>query len=119
MSTLFFVATSNDYVWAFRQSSLYYAFLQVGAFGTGLNKNELCMCRVTWFEDPIQIVTAIAKYTSSFDLYVRIPHLEGEKFFGSIKHKVNLPPRSEVDSHQHDQVNFSHLKVANVTTSIN
>jgi hypothetical protein len=30
--------------------------------------------------DPIQIVDAIAKYTSRFGLSTRIPHLEGEEY---------------------------------------
>ncbi len=37
---------------------------------------------------------------------------------GLAKCKANLPPRSEVNSHQHDQVNFFCLKVANVTAPI-
>ncbi len=45
--------------------------------------------------------------------------MEGEEVFGSTKHKLDLPPGSNVDSHQHDRMNFSHLKVANATTPIN
>jgi hypothetical protein len=69
--------------------------------------------------DLVQIVVTIAKYTSSFGFYAKISHLEGEIFFGSTKHKVYLPPRSKVDSHWHDQVNFSCLKVANAMAPIN
>jgi hypothetical protein len=39
--TCFFVATSNDYVQTFRQSSLYYVFLQGCASRIELKKNEL------------------------------------------------------------------------------
>jgi hypothetical protein len=39
--------TSNDYVQAFRQPSLYYAFLQGCAYGTGSNKNELRLHRAS------------------------------------------------------------------------
>ncbi len=39
--------------------------------------------------------------------------------FGLAKCKANLPLGLEVDSHQHDQMNFSHPKVANATTLIN
>jgi hypothetical protein len=46
-------------------------------------------------------------------------HLEGEEVFGSTKYKANLPLRSETYSHQHDWVNFSRLKVANVMAPIN
>jgi hypothetical protein len=34
--TCLFATTSNDYVQAFKQLSLYYAFLRVGAYETGL-----------------------------------------------------------------------------------
>jgi hypothetical protein len=45
MGTCLFATTSDDYVQTFKQSSLYYAFLQQGAFGTNLDKNELCLHR--------------------------------------------------------------------------
>jgi hypothetical protein len=98
---------------------LYYAFLQGGAFGIGLNKNESCLCKANSFRDPIQIVVVIAKYTSSFGLSARISHLEGEEVFGSTKCKVDLPPRLEIDSHWHDQVNVFCPKVANAMAPIN
>ncbi len=101
------------------KSSLYYAFLQGGAYGIKLNKNELCLRRVTQFGDQMQIVVAIAKYISSSNLFTRILHLEGEEMFGSTKRKANLLPRSKVNSHQHDQVNFFHPKVANAIALIN
>ncbi len=44
----------------------------------------------------------VIKYTSSFGFSARILHLKGEKIFGSTKHKVDLQPKLEVDSHQHD-----------------
>ncbi len=33
------------------------------------------------------------------------PHLEGEEVFGSSKRKLNLPPRSNGNSHHHDTIN--------------
>jgi hypothetical protein len=96
---------------------VYHAFLQGGAFGTDLD--ELHLCRANQSRDPVQIAIAVAKYTSSFGTFVKIPHLEGEKVFGSTKCKVYLPPRSEAYSHQHDRVNFSRLKVANAMAPIN
>jgi hypothetical protein len=44
--TYFFATTSNDYMWTFKQSSLYYAFWQGGAYGTNPDKNELHLCSV-------------------------------------------------------------------------
>jgi hypothetical protein len=78
---------------------LYYAFLQGGAYGINLNQNELHLRRASQFGDLVKIIVAIAKYTSSFGLFVRILHLEGEKMFGSTKRKVDLPPRLEANSH--------------------
>jgi hypothetical protein len=47
MATCFFVATSNDYVQTFRQSSLYYAFLQGCASRIKLNKDELHLRKIS------------------------------------------------------------------------
>ncbi len=69
--------------------------------------------------DLVQIVVVVTKYISSSSISIRIPHLEGEEVFGLTKCKVDLPPRSEENSHRHDRVNFSHLKVANVKIPIN
>jgi len=59
----------------------------------------LCLCKANQFRDPIQIIAAIVKYTSSFGFSVKIPHLEGEEVFGLAKCKAYLPPRLKVDSH--------------------
>ncbi len=117
-STCLFATTYNDYVQAFKQSSLYFV-LQGGASRTNPYKNELHMCRANQFGDPFQIVVAIAKYTSSFGLSTKISHLDGEEVFGLAKCKANPPLGSEGNSHWHDWVNFFHLKVANATTLIN
>jgi hypothetical protein len=119
MVTCLFVGTSNDYVWTFKKSSLYYAFLQGGASRIGPDKNELRLHNVNQFGDLVQIVTIVAKYTSSCGLFIIILHLEDENLFGLAKRKANLPPRSKTNSHTHDQMNFSHLKMANAMTPIN
>ncbi len=119
MGTCFFVATSNDQVQTFMQSSFYYAFLQGGTFGISPNKNELCLCRASQFRDSIQIITIVTKYTLSSSFSAIILRLEGEKVFESTKCKAYLPPGSKVDSHQHDQVNNSRPKVANAIAPIN
>jgi hypothetical protein len=109
----------ND-VWAFTQSSLYYAFLQGGVSGTGLYKNEILrLCRTSQFGDRIQIATMVANYTSSSNLSIIILHLEGEEVFGLAKCKVDLPPKLRAYSHQHDWLNFFHPIMANAMTSIN
>jgi hypothetical protein len=102
------------------QSSLYYAFLQAkGAFEIGPDKNELCLHKASQFGDLVQIVVVVTKYTSSFNISAKIPHLEGEKMFGSVKCKTNLPPKLKANSHRHDRVNFFYPKVANTMALIN
>jgi hypothetical protein len=85
-----FVAMSYDYMQTFRQSSLYYAFLQGGASKIGSNKNELRLHKSSWSRDPVQIVGA-SKYTSSYGFSIKLPYLEGEEVFGLAKSKVDLP----------------------------
>ncbi len=111
--------TSNDYVQAFKQSSLYYAFLQGGASWTNLDKNESQLHKASQFGDLVQIVAIVVKHTSSFGPSPRILHLEGEEVFGSAKDKTYLPHGSIVDSHQDDWVNFFCPKMVNATTTIN
>ncbi len=40
--------------------------------------------------------------------------MEGEEIFGSYKQKVNLAPKSKMDSHKHNHVNISHLHVNHI-----
>jgi len=96
--TYLFTATFNDYVQTFKQSSLYYTFLEGGASGIGLDKNELRLHRADQFGDLVKIATVVSKYILSSSLSVRISHSEGEEMFGSTKCKVDLPPRLEVYS---------------------
>ena len=42
----------------------------------------------------------------------RVPHLEGERVFGSAKRNLDLPPRDETNSHHHDSVNYSVPKLS-------
>jgi hypothetical protein len=67
-----------------------------------LDKNELRLHKANQFGDSIKIDVAIIEYTSSFGLSTIIPHLEGEEVFRSVKHKANLAPKLEADSHRHD-----------------
>ena len=46
----------------------------------------------------------------------RVPHLEGENIFGSVKKKLDLPPEDEFDSHWHDCVNFMIPKLGRFMT---
>jgi hypothetical protein len=44
-STSFYTVICNDYVWAFKQSTLYQHYLQGGPFEHGLDRNELLLRR--------------------------------------------------------------------------
>ncbi len=76
---------------------MYYAFLQGGASGTDLDKNELCLRKASQFGDLVKIDVAIIEYTSSSCLSTIIPHLEGEKMFRLVKRKANLAPGLEAN----------------------
>ncbi len=97
--TCFFFATFDDYMQTFKQSPLYYAFLQGGAFDIGLDKNETQLHKANIYGDLVQIVVIIIKYTSSSSLSTRILHLEGEKMFRLAKCNANLPLGSKENSH--------------------
>jgi hypothetical protein len=103
-----YVATSNEYVQAFKQSSLYQTYLNGGLLGKSSNKKELHLHRASEFGDPMLLVITIAKYTPSCSYASRMSHLEGEEVFGFCKQRAILPLGSKGDSNKHDHVNFFH-----------
>ena len=54
----------------------------------------------------------LEQVTVEADVNTRIPHLEGETIFGSMKRKLYLFPRGDSNSHRHDRVNFIVLKIS-------
>ena len=111
-----YVATTDDMMRAMMQSTNYYAFLQGHASGTGPHLDELRLRAARRTKDPVKIAFAISKMPGADRFTTRVPHLEGKEVFGSSKRKLNLPPRSEGDSHRHDKVNFSHPRVQTRST---
>ncbi len=107
----FFVVISNDYVRALRQSAFYRVYLDGGRCGKGFDRDELRLWQASQFGDPLQMANTIVKYTNGSSFATRILHLEGQEIFGSTKQRANIAPRLEGDSHMHDHVNFSRLKV--------
>jgi hypothetical protein len=65
-----------------------------------------------------QLVDAIVKYALSSFFTTRITHVEGEEIFGSCKWKLDLLVKSKGDSHRHDRVNFSRLRVNTQTKKL-
>jgi hypothetical protein len=90
--------------------------LNGGICGEGLGRDELKLWQTSQFGDPSQMANFLTKHLSGSSFITRIPHLEGEKVFGSTKQKVDITIRLESNSHGHDCVNFSQLKV-NATSS--
>jgi hypothetical protein len=68
---------SNDYMRTFKQSSLYYAFLQRGACGIGLNKSELHLRGASQYRYPVQIVVVLQRGACGIGLNKNELHLRG------------------------------------------
>jgi hypothetical protein len=85
--------------------------LNGGLLENYLNRNELHVCRVSAYGDPLLLATIvfIAKYALDCFYASRMPHLEGDEVFGSCKQGANLPPKSKGDLHKHDHVKFFRL----------
>jgi hypothetical protein len=90
-----FVAISNDYVRAFKQSASYKVYLNGGRCGKGLGRDELRLWQTSQSSDLLQMANVVVKYTSESSFSNRTPHLEGQEVFGSTKLKVNIAPRSK------------------------
>ncbi len=74
--------TSDDYIYAFKQSTLYKQYLQGGPPGHGLNRNELLWRRAQRSSDPARLVTIMANYTSKSSFTNHLPHFKGKEVFG-------------------------------------
>jgi len=85
--------------------------LNGGRCEKGLARDELRLWRASQFGDPLQMANTVANYTNGSSFAIRIPHLEGQEVFGSTKQRAKIAPGLEGDSHGHDHVNFSLLKV--------
>jgi len=56
--------TSNDYIYVFKQSTLYKQFLQGGPPGHELDNNELLLRKAQGSNGPARLVAIVANYTS-------------------------------------------------------
>jgi len=80
-----YLVTSNDYVQAFKQSTLYSHFKQGGQLHQGLDKSELLLHKATQSQDLKQLIDVVLKYSWTSTYIVKIAHMEGEEIFGSYK----------------------------------
>jgi hypothetical protein len=103
--------TSDDYVKVFRQSATYMVYLNGGRCIKGFSKDKLKLRQVSQFGDLSKLAYAIIKYTSVPSFTNKILHLEGQEVFGPTKQRVDITLGLDGDSHKHDCVNFSQLRI--------
>ncbi len=60
-----YTTTFDDYVQVFKQSSLCMEYLKGGQLRQGPNRNELYLCKISQFGNPLQMTTIVTKYTLS------------------------------------------------------
>ena len=87
-------ATVDDYNRAAFQSSGYFNFLKSGCSGTGPSTSVLKLRLASRISNPLKIAKLVDDVLDVAGLNIRIPHLEGERVFGSAKQKLDLPPRA-------------------------
>ena len=105
-------ATVDDYSRAALQSTGYYLFLKGGRSGTGPSSSILKLRLASRSGNPSRVAKLVDELSDDAGLNTRVPHLEGERVFGFAKRKLDLPPGDDGDSHRHDRVNFSVLKLS-------
>ena len=104
--------TVDDYSRAALQSMGYYLFLKGGRSGTGPSSSVLKLRLASRSGNPSRVARLVDELSDDARLNTRVPHLEGERVFGSAKRKLDLPPGDDGDSHCHDRVNFSVPKLS-------
>ncbi len=100
----------------FRQNASYRVYLNGGRCEKGLGRDELKLCLTSQFNDLLQLVNMVIKYTSRSFFTIKIPHLEGQEVFRSTKRRVDIALGLEGNSHTNYGVNFSQPRV-NATSS--
>ena len=85
----------------------YRAYLKGYASGSGPSKEELRLRAARRSGDPKKIAEALNTLPEAEGVGTRVPHLEGEKTFGSTKRKLDVPIGDARDSHRPDKINFS------------
>ena len=101
----------DDYARAALQSLFYFNYLRGGPSGTSPSRNELQLRLASRKANSKRVVKLLEQVTADVGVNTRIPHLEGETIFGSMKRKLDLPPGDDSDSHPHDHVNFTIPKI--------
>ena len=112
-----FDATCDDSIRAWMQMTNYRAYLKGHACGSGPSKGELKLRAARRSGDPKKIADALNALPGSEGVGTRVPHLEGEEIFGSMKRKLDVPIGDAGDSHRPDKINFSQPRVRTRSTT--
>ncbi len=88
-----------------------------GRCGKCLSRDELRLRRASQSGVSSHMANVMAKYTCMPSFTNRIPHLEGQEVFGSIKRRADIALGSKGDSPRHGCVNFSRPRI-NTTSSV-
>jgi hypothetical protein len=89
------------------QMTNYRTYLKGKASGTGPSKQELKLRAARRSGDPKKIEEVLSQLLGVEVATTRIPHLEGEEIFSSMKQKLDFPLGDDGDSHRPDKINFS------------
>ncbi len=106
-----YIATFDDYICAFKQSTLFRQYLQGGPSSHGPNRNELLFRRIWRLNGLVRFATIVANYTSISSFINCLSHLKGEEVFGSFNWPNDCPLNIDNDSHRSNHVNFFHSSV--------
>ena len=105
-------ATMDDYNKTTLQSMGYYLFLKGGQRGIRPSTSVLKLRLASRSGNPLRVAKLVDEILDDTWLNTRLPHLEGERMFGSSKRKLDLPLGDDGDSYRHDRVNFNVPKLS-------
>ena len=109
-------ATVDDYYKYAMQSIQYQNFLKGHVESTGPDKSVLKLHAARRSGNPTKMAKVMNVVSKEARLKSRVLHLKGDNIFGSVKRKLDLPPRDEANSHRHDRVNFTISKLGRFMT---
>ena len=89
----------------------YFNYLCRGRSGTRPSKSELELHLASRQGNSKWVVKLFIEMAKEAGVNTRIPHLECETIFGSIKRKLDLSMGDDSNFHCHDQVNYSVLRL--------
>ncbi len=111
-NTFLYTTTCDNYIQAFKKSTIYWHYLWKISSGKGLDRNELLLKRAHFSKDISKFLATVADFAFGSSFMTLIPHLEGEEVFSSTKHNSYFSPRVSNELHRPNHVKFSCPRVA-------